>query len=585
MFPKVPKVEVFAPTTLFAGNQVTVEIVITAEVAVKIEYIDVRITGQQGWRIGSNENTVSAQLEYPALAARLRGEGELPAGISRYRTSFELPADMPPSHTLSPAWSYLLLFVRVAIPWWLDGKYRFTLPVRVPPPLVVERNPMAFRSTAVADAPRLELSLASTRLVAGETVVGSCALFHVDDRKPREVELTLVPSLQLHRSGRTYDRRGPTLGVSITIPAGGAGASVPFQFRLPAEIAPSFSTSTHALRWWLVARTGSFFGGKLEVPVPLVIFDASASARSERLIASPWLSDHRIAGAFQQFATERGWQPGLDDDEPDQLVYTRRLDSATLHLGYVYRGEAGSFVVARIAYPSLGLELAVTPSSRIRELFAKDIEIDLAEWDRTHHVSARSPAQTEPFLRAVVPELLLATRELGRLRQWSDTELNFERQVLGVDVRDLARAADLLDDLARELGQAPIAPPDDVVVDLAAWRALAQRLSGRMSPGDLSIEGTLDLRPVSLEIEREDGRPARLRARVGDLQTSGELAALTEAERAELPAEFDDVQLDDGVASAALAIDDMLDPQRVRELVVALRAMLARRDPNPGPYR
>jgi hypothetical protein len=584
IFPKPRRVEVYSPTTLFVGEQATVEIVIDAEDATKVEYIDAHLTGKQGWNIGSGKNAVTARAEFPALVARLRGEGVLPGGKSSYRAAFRLPHGMPPSHALSPAWASLELYVRVAIPWWPDGKYRFSLPVRVPPPPHVERKPYAIRSSGSADAARLELSLGSTNLIAGETVVGSLAVFHLDDRKPRDVELALVPSFKLHRGRRNYDRRGTTLGIDVTIPAGGAGTSVPFSFKLPADMTPSFKTHTHELAWWLVAKTGSFFSTKVELEVPLTVFDASAAARTERLSAAPRLTDERTAGAFAQFAAEHGWQQCIDEDDPEQLLYERESGDATLRLGYSYRGEAGACFVARVGYPSRGLGLTVTPSSRVRELFSKDIETKLADWDRAHHVLARSEVQTQAFLRAAVPAVVEAAKWLGPLRYWYDDEIAFETQVAGVDPAELARASIELDKLATALLGVHIEPPAELDVDVHDWKQLAQRLSGQLSPGDLTIEGTIEQRPVTIALEFAGERPTRVYARVGDPQAAVDNGELTEAERIAFPAEFLDLQLADGIASAGFELG-RLDAARVKELVIALRALLARRDPNRGPYR
>ncbi|HEY5952091.1 MAG TPA: hypothetical protein VIV40_41625 [Kofleriaceae bacterium] len=558
MFPKAPNVQVYAPTALVAGQQVVVEIITEAEEPVKVEYIDATITGKQGWRVGSGKSSVVVRAEYPALKARLREAGELRAGRSSFHTSFLLPADMPPSHLIQPAWAWLELKVRVAIPWWPDGKYAFTLPVRVPAPATVERRPYAIRSTAAAAEPRIELSLASTSLIAGETVVGSCAVFQLDDRKPRDVELMLVPSFKLHRGGRYRERRGETLGITVTIPAGGAGTSVPFRFKLPADIAPTFSTVTHELAWWLVAKSGSFFGTKVEVNVPLTIYDASAAANTERLTVAPRLTDERISGAFAQFASEHGWSEAVDEQDPDQLAYERDAGDATLRLGYAYRGEQGAFLVAKVIYPSLGLGLSVTPSSRVRELLSKDIEVSIAQWDRAHHVTARSATQTLSFLTTMVPRAIDAAKPLGGLRAWNDDEIGFERQVSAIESHDLSRAAEALEALANHLAGATLQTPPQLEVDLALYRQLAQRLQGRLTVGDLTIEGTIDLRPVTIALEFDEDRPIRIYARVGEPEAA----------------------IDD-----SLPLDGRLDVAAVRELVLKLRADLASREPNQGPYR
>jgi hypothetical protein len=585
MFPKAPKVEVFAPTTLFAGNQVSVEVVIEAEQETKIEYVDARITGKQGWRIGSGKNSISARADYPALIARLREAGTLPAGTSRHRTVFTLPAAMPPSHALAPAWAWLEMYVRVAIPWWPDGKYKFTLPLRVPPPTTVERKPYAIRSSASADEPRLELSLGSTHLIAGETVVGSLAVFHLDDRKAREVDLTLVPSFKLHRGRRYYERRGETLGIAVTIPAGGAGTSVPFRFRLPDTMTPSFKTVTHELAWWLVAKSGSFFTKKVELNVPLTVFDASAAARTERLIAAPRLTDERITTTFAEFAREHGWHAAVDEEDPDRLVYEREAGDATLRLGYDYRGQAGSFLVAKVAYPALGLGLSVTPSSRVRELLSKDIQVSIPAWDRAHHVTARSAVQTLSFLNTTVPAIIHAADSIGPLRSWTDDELVFEDQVSTIEARDLVRAAATLETLARTISAATVLSPPLLEIDLAAYRQLAQRLQGQLTVGDLTIDGTLDQRPVIIALEFDEDRPTHVVVRVGDPEISVDDQPLTEAELADAVFEGAGLQLSGGIASASLPLDGRFDVTRVRDLVTALRALLARRDPNRGPYR
>ncbi|HEY5920639.1 MAG TPA: hypothetical protein VIV11_03165 [Kofleriaceae bacterium] len=584
--PKAPKVEVFAQTTLFAGREVTVEVVVTADHDTNIEYIDARITGHQGWRVGSGKSAVTMRVEYPDLIARLTGEGRLRGGTSRYRTAFVLPAGMPPSHAMTPAWAWLELRVRVAIPWWLDGRYKFTLPVRVPPPIDVARTPFAVRSSADPEAPRIELSLASTRVIAGETVIGSCAVFHLDDKKPRDVELMLVPTFKLHRNGRIRERRGDGLSLSVTIPAGGAGTSVPFRFKLPDDVTPTFKAVSHELAWWLVAKSGSFFGKKVEVMMPLEICDASASALTEQLVAPPRLTDERISAAFAQLAADQGWQPAVDRDDPDQLLYERTVGDATLRLGYAYRGKDGAFLVARVIYPSLGLQLSVTPTSRLMSLVWQDIEVDLDSWDRAHYVTARSRTQVYPFLRGVAPAVQSATSALGTLRRFDDDEVVFERGVTGVERAELLHAATTLEMLARSLASIPVpAPPQFDIDAIQEWEQLAQRVNGELTRGDLSIEGSLEQRPVSIALDFDDERAIRVRAVVGDREAAFENTPLTDGELADGFTGATDIELVDGVASAALPITDRLDVARVKTLVLALRALLAHRDPNRGPYR
>lgn len=610
LLPSAPDVQVFAPTTWFVGQHAVIEIEVAAKEETKVDFIDVRGTGNQGWDIGAGEHRISQHAKYPELKARVMDAGVLPAGTSRFAARFELPEGCAPSHDLDPAFARFEVFVHVSIPWWIDGRYRFHVPVRVPPPRRIERTPLAVRSTpasAPADKPRLELSLASTRLIAGETLVGSCAVFHVDDRKPRELDVMLVPVLKLHRAGRVRERRAATYNISIPLPAGSAGTNIPFQFRLPDAMTPSFQTITHELHWHLVASYGSFFGGKEEVSLPLEIVDASAAATTARLQVAPRLADQRVLAAFEQFARPHGWvvTPGLDEDEGPTLQ--RAHAGCELGISYAYRGKDGTFLVARLAHPSLGLGLAVTPSSSLRHVFFRDIEIDVAAWDRAHLVAARSPEQTIPFLREATPAVLAAIKAIGPLVRWDDDALVFERPIVSVEEPDLRRIATALAELATHITatRGAISTPPGVEVETTAFAELAQRWRGRFTPGDLSIDGVLDTAPVELGLAWDEaGKPYCIRASVGSPHDASEQArrvslslprpaadALTVPEHlvsqlVAWPADFRDLHVHDGVVGASLVLDGpRVDAARVRELVLALRAVLAAIDPAASPYR
>jgi hypothetical protein len=167
-----PKVEIAAPAALFVGQPHAIEIVVTTEAETKIEHITARLIGEQGWSIGSGKSRVTRHIKFPELETQLAGPGVLAAGTTtRFATRFTLPWGTPPIHSRAPAWASLELRVHVSIPWRIDGRYRFPMVARLPPPPHVERTPMAIRSTSLAappDKPRIEVSLASTRLVAGE---------------------------------------------------------------------------------------------------------------------------------------------------------------------------------------------------------------------------------------------------------------------------------------------------------------------------------------------------------------------------------------------------------------------------------
>src|SRR5207248_2750919 len=145
-----------------------------------------------------------------------------------YLLALTVPAIAPPSHALAPAYARLVINVHVSIPWWPDGRYQFIVQTRIRPPQWVVRSPTAITSRAKPGEPRLEIGLASSRLIAGEALVGSCALFHMDDQEPRDIAISFLPRLALRDRFRDREQFGMSFTVTVTLPAGSAGTSVPF---------------------------------------------------------------------------------------------------------------------------------------------------------------------------------------------------------------------------------------------------------------------------------------------------------------------------------------------------------------------
>lgn len=555
------KVELIWPDEMFAGTEISLHADIRCEQITRVTGVTADVVGVQGWTLRSTTEILHEERRAPEHTVKLL-EPKLLAAHKPTRCTFRvaLPDAMPPTHTLDPAFSYFEIVVRVAIAGGKTHESPFRLPVRAATQRIVTRTPASARTKATgATAPRLELSLASTRLVAGEEMVGSAALFNTGDRA-QDVDLVLESTLRL--AGKRHDYI--TLAshrFAAAVPA--AGRMVTFKSNVPATAMPSFTAATHAVTWRLVARAR-----RLELELPIEILDASAGAATASLTAAPRLADARVATVFEAFAAQQGWRVDVN-----AIAITR----AELQLAYEQRVGEGTFLVATCRAPSLGLGLEVTP----RTLFGSSIALGVPAWDARYQVRARSADQALAPLRTVVPSLLSAG-VLGQVARWTDEELVMERHVTGVDTHDLLAASDALSRIVANLRRARELVPPPIAVDLAAWQALARAWGGELRAGDLAITAMLDGAPVSVSVRFDErGAAIALVASVGPTPRAVRDATLD----VDWPTELGELRVAEGVAHATISVA-RLDAAHIRTLVTALRGVVARLEPaTTGPYR
>jgi len=260
---------------LMRGSHEEIELVVTPPVPLETTGIEVRVRGVDGWKHAGELAHHATHLE---RVRHVIGPALLHPEPHRFPLQLALPAMMAPTHAMAPASSALEVQVRVGVPrfWRLDHRQRFSLAVHEPPPAVLDRSPISARHGA------LELAIAARQLVAGETLVGSCAAFAVDDSRARDITLALVPQLRLVGAHGEQRLEGPARSLAIPFPAGAAGRALRFSFPVPRELTPSFRAETHALAWSFIARLDA-----IEVVVPVTIVDALAASRVEPLREPP----------------------------------------------------------------------------------------------------------------------------------------------------------------------------------------------------------------------------------------------------------------------------------------------------------
>ncbi len=248
---------------LLRGVTSTMELEVALELPLEIAGIEVALRGIDGWslvRTGRLERT------HVLVTRKLIGSALLQAEVHRFPFKFTPPSSMAPTHACDPAFSVTEARVRIRVPrfWRVDERRRFELCVGEPPPGHLDRIP----ATALSPDRSIELSLASTELVAGERVVGVCSA-------SSPVALSLIAQLELFDHDTTHLRTGATYRLGEVSCAGPTA----FELALPTDAMPSFRAETHGLSWLLAAAAGDRSARQ-----PVRIVDARAASRTTPLV-------------------------------------------------------------------------------------------------------------------------------------------------------------------------------------------------------------------------------------------------------------------------------------------------------------
>lgn len=609
-----PAVQVFLPKLVQIGVPFRMECLVSAEEEAKVEFIDVRLRSTQGWRVGSGKSAVSEKRTFPELHARLMGEGMLAASsVQRFGVELVLPPGAAPTHKEGPAYGETFVRVHISLPWRIDVRHDVSVLVSVAPPENLTRLPgVAGTRGGEAGTPRIELALASVRVVAGEVLHGTVAVFHMDDREPRDIALWLAPQFNLISSWRERLRDGDGYRVSIRLPAGSAGQAVSFAMQVPLTALPSFRAVTHAVTWQLEARTGSFFGGTAATALALEVLDPTVADVIAPAPAPPQIADAASSEQFREAVAQRP----TAQIAADGLALTAEVEDVHLTVAYVYRQDGDAFV-ATLAYPALGLGLRVAASGALRHLFVTDLEVEIAAWDRAHYADARFAEQAVPFMKAVIPAWPVwpqTTKDArpGALVRWNDTELVYELPIARVVAGEIVAAFDRFERLAKQLihARGQLTPPPGLVIDEPQWAALAAELDGTFSIGDLALAGSLGALPCEVVWSRSDDGADVFTAAVGQSELATPELAAIEFEVAvparfsvapnvpdaialqlgQWPLDVQKLQVAGGVARARLVVRRegtavTVEARRIRELLEGLRAVIATLNQTTGPYR
>jgi hypothetical protein len=482
-----PKLKLLlTPRAVVPGARLRTETVLTARAATPVKHVSIRLRATVRTTVGAGHAQAIHEHVFHERAW-LSKPLTLHPGELRVPVEFEIPPDAPASYVSPMASVAYTLSVHVAIPWWLDRRADFLVPVTNPVAAAApDPAPRAFATST--EGPRgtdafMEVALDATQLAAGAAVGGSVSLQNLGGRNVRGVDLSFIEietvSLPRHE---VREARRFTLRVHDGRPL--EGSALRFRVRLPDAATPTFTlgAATRPLlqvRTFVELRADVAWGDDIVVRAPLLVAPkGSAAAPAGRGWVAP-VGRERQTLVWREVATKLGLAPDADAQR-----MTGQRAGVTIEIGAEHRDD-DYWLTASLGWPDLGLDLDVAERSWTDALALDVLRSGDPRIDRRLRAHAREHAQARAIVTPDVLAAVMAFDEValddrgGRLalRGAAHVAAKLEAFIGGVLV-----AADTL---ARGIARIPA--PAMFSDDLIAWEAAAARLRGRLELGRMWV--------------------------------------------------------------------------------------------------
>lgn len=462
--------------TVHPGDVVQVELVLRSRSKTPASSVELHLEGSQ---IARFDEQLPAPRHFLSLVARVAEETVLVEGEHRYRASFPLPPDAPCSYLGTRAEIRYGIRLAIAIPWWLDVQESYEVLVTPRPTARPVRAPAA-GTTASGDRPFIEVSLDDRVFAPGDEISGAVAIGNVQGRRVRGIELSLIGVEQLlaAKSSATEAHRFTAFRRAD---GRDEGRELPFRFKIPRLVAPSFDAGWVALLWGLevrldLARAGA---GALAAddtthmtPIHLGVFDRppEIGAMRRQIGSGRWRAVWDAVGARQGLALD-----------PLELRLTGGLSGCAASVRIDAGFSASGALVGELRWPSWGLGLQVGLKRFLLAFSAEDDE----GFGARYRVRGRDPTQIRSVIAAPLRRALLTFDEV----RLDDEHVTVWSRTPGHDQPWLGAFLDRLAALAAELKAvaARIPPPTPMIGMHPAWERFARELQGRLEVGRMSI--------------------------------------------------------------------------------------------------
>ncbi|WP_437929783.1 hypothetical protein WMF37_11185 [Sorangium sp. So ce291] len=468
-----PDIELRMSRTVHPGDVVLVELVLRSRGRTPVDSIELHLEGMQVARV---EERVLVPPHFLSLVARVAGETTLPDGEQRYRASFPLPPDAPCSYLGTRAEIRYGITLSIAIPWWLDVQESYEVLVSPRPVTRPGRSPVA-GTTARGDSPFIEVSLDDQVFAPGDEISGAVALGNVQGRSVRGIEISLVGVERLLSADPGASNRATEAHRFTAFRRADSrdeGRELPFRFRIPRSVAPSFDAGWVALVWGLEVRVELARGDGIVHTTPLIlgVFDRPPDLGSMRrqIGSGRWRAVWEAVGA----------RHGLSLD-PLELRLTGALAGCAASVWIDAGSSSSGALMGELRWPSWGLDLDVGVKRFLLALSSEDDE----GFGRRYRVRGRDPGQVRAVIAGPLRRALLAFDDV----RLDDEHVAVRSRTPGHDQPWLGAFLEHLAALAVEItaASARIPPPTPMAGMRPAWERFAAELHGRLEVGRMRI--------------------------------------------------------------------------------------------------
>lgn len=401
-----PDVALFLkPAIAIAGDEVLVEAVLTSRSETPVDAIKMTLRGLEtaGFQgRGAFQRSIIGQRA-------AFGPRKLVKGENRVSARFPMPYDAPPSYRGTLLLIEYELDLEVTIPWWLDRRQKFVIPVSrrgtfnepVAPKVYCNRQ-------RTPDALYMEATLDDERVEQGSVLTGVVSFANVSSARIKRVELQFKSreSIGPARAQPLWHQDGATYVSTILDHAPKEGEPATFRVTFPRDAAMTFQSEHGRVEWTIAIVAVVSFGDDISINIPIKVTPPSRMGRQRRRAELPPVGRERRAKVLQAAAQRLE----LDFDGAREELRSTAA-SSTISIRLEPHEGRGLVAVTELAWPALGLELELR-ERRWTDAFADELAIDDAPFRKRFHVSAKEKERASLVLDGDVRSALSGFTEV-----------------------------------------------------------------------------------------------------------------------------------------------------------------------------